>query len=55
VSKSFNSTQPSHTKSWPLIRRLAGNYLKPHRWRLAKAGLWMAVTAATTGAMAKLM
>jgi subfamily B ATP-binding cassette protein MsbA len=55
VSKSFNSTLPSHTKSWPLIRRLAGNYLKPHRWRLAKAGLWMAVTAATTGAMAKLM
>ncbi|GEO42283.1 ABC transporter permease [Skermanella aerolata] len=39
----------------PLLKRLVSTYLSPYRWLLAQALFWMAVAAATTGAMAKLM
>jgi subfamily B ATP-binding cassette protein MsbA len=39
----------------PLLKRLVATYLSPYRWLLAQALFWMAVAAATTGAMAKLM
>ncbi|HSK40470.1 MAG TPA: ABC transporter ATP-binding protein [Arenibaculum sp.] len=54
VTISAEKTQ-EHAASWPLIRRLARSYMKPQRWRLASAVFWMAVAAATTGALAKLM
>ncbi|HEV7369040.1 ABC transporter ATP-binding protein [Arenibaculum sp.] len=44
-----------HTPTWPLVRRLAGTFMKPQRWRLAAALFWMVVAAGTTGALAKLM
>ncbi|HYI68527.1 MAG TPA: ABC transporter ATP-binding protein [Skermanella sp.] len=55
VSKSFDKPANRHTATMPLLRRLVSTYLKPHRWLLAQALFWMAVAAATTGAMAKLM
>ncbi|KJB91481.1 ABC transporter permease [Skermanella aerolata KACC 11604] len=38
-----------------MLKRLVSTYLSPYRWLLAQALFWMAVAAATTGAMAKLM
>ncbi len=38
-----------------LIRRVLGNYLLPYRWPFIWALMFMAVNAATTGAMARLM
>jgi ATP-binding cassette, subfamily B, bacterial MsbA len=55
VSDPSDKQRRQHAASWPLIRRLARSYLKPQRWRLASAVFWMAVAAATTGALAKLM
>ncbi len=55
VTKSFDLPTTRHTATWPLLKRLILTYLKPYRWILAQALLWMAVAAATTGMMAKLM
>ena len=55
VPKSFDKPAYRHTATMPLLKRLVSTYLKPHRWLLAQALFWMAVAAATTGAMAKLM
>ena len=44
-----------HTASWPLIRRLFATYLWPHSGALTLALVFMAINAATTGAMARLM
>lgn len=56
---SLSSARPAdktaHTASWPLIQRLFGNYLWPHRAQLLVALVFMAINAATTGAMARLM
>ena len=55
VSNSFDKPTTRHTATMPLLKRLIATYLRPHRWLLAKAVFWMAIAAATTGAMAKLM
>lgn len=55
VSNSLDKPAYRHTATMPLLKRLVSTYLKPHRWLLAQALFWMAVAAATTGAMAKLM
>lgn len=55
VPKSLDKPAYRHTATMPLLKRLVSTYLKPHRWLLAQALFWMAVAAATTGAMAKLM
>ena len=55
VSNSFDKPTTRHTATMPLLKRLVATYLRPHRWLLAKAVFWMAIAAATTGAMAKLM
>ncbi|WP_246149178.1 ABC transporter ATP-binding protein [Skermanella pratensis] len=55
MTKSFDLPTTRHTATWPLLKRLILTYLKPYRWILAQALLWMAVAAATTGMMAKLM
>src|SRR3954447_5952387 len=55
VSNSFDKPTTRHTATMPLLKRLIATYLRPHRWLLAKALFWMAVAAATTGTMAKLM
>jgi subfamily B ATP-binding cassette protein MsbA len=55
VSNSSDKPAYRHTATMPLLKRLVSTYLKPHRWLLAQALFWMAVAAATTGAMAKLM
>jgi subfamily B ATP-binding cassette protein MsbA len=55
VPDSFDKPANRHTATMPLLKRLISTYLKPHRWLLAQALFWMAVAAATTGAMAKLM
>jgi len=44
-----------HAATWPLVRRLFGSYLWPHRGALGVALIFMAINAATTGAMARLM
>ena len=54
-SKSFDKSPSRHTATMPLLKRLVATYLSPYRWLLAQALFWMAVAAATTGAMAKLM
>lgn len=47
---------PAHmTASWPLIRRLFREYVRPHLASLALAMGMMVIAAAMTGAMAKLM
>jgi subfamily B ATP-binding cassette protein MsbA len=46
---------PVHTGTWPLVRRLILDFIRPYRWRLASALVFMAVAAGTTGAMARLM
>jgi len=43
------------TASWPLVRRLFVQYVRPHMGSLALAMLLMFVAAAMTGVMAKLM
>jgi subfamily B ATP-binding cassette protein MsbA len=55
VSNSFDKPTTRHTATMPLLKRLIATYLRPHRWLLAQALFWMAIAAATTGAMAKLM
>ena len=55
AAASPRQTPPGHTESWPLIRRLAGSYLAPHRAKIGVALLMMALDAASTGALAKLM
>ncbi|UEM23775.1 ABC transporter ATP-binding protein/permease [Skermanella mucosa] len=55
MTKTFDQPTTRHTATWPLLKRLVLTYLKPYRWILAQALLWMAVAAATTGMMAKLM
>ncbi|CAK0753251.1 ATP-dependent lipid A-core flippase [uncultured Gammaproteobacteria bacterium] len=56
LSRPNRRPQPRHhTRSGRLIKRLVVNYLYPHRWQLAIALVFMALTAATTGAMAKLI
>ncbi|MGF7210058.1 subfamily B ATP-binding cassette protein MsbA [Skermanella aerolata] len=54
-SASFDKSPSRHTATMPLLKRLVSTYLSPYRWLLAQALFWMAVAAATTGAMAKLM
>lgn len=49
------SQSPRHTATWPLVKRLAGSYLLPHRASLALALFMMTLDAAATGALAKLM
>ena len=44
-----------HTSSLALVRRVLGNYLLPYRVPFAWAVLFMAINAATTASMAKLM
>ncbi len=51
----MTSVGERHTPSWPLVRRLLGTYIAPHRARITVAIVFMIVAAATTGAMAKLM
>ncbi|UEM06411.1 ABC transporter ATP-binding protein/permease [Skermanella rosea] len=55
MTRNFDKPTTRHTATWPLLKRLVLTYLKPYRWILAQALMWMAVAAATTGAMAKLM
>lgn len=55
VTRNFDKPTTRHTATWPLLKRLVLTYLKPYRWILAQALIWMAVAAGTTGAMAKLM
>jgi subfamily B ATP-binding cassette protein MsbA len=55
VSAANKSSVSRHTPTLPLIRRLAGTFMKPQRWRLASALFWMVVAAGTTGALATLM
>lgn len=51
-----DTTHPAHmTASWPLIRRLFKNYVRPHMVSLMLAMGMMVIAAAMTGAMAKLM
>lgn len=47
--------RPAHTASSVLIRRLFSAYMRPHMRNFVVAMLFMAVGAAMTGAMAKLM
>ncbi|EWY36209.1 ABC transporter permease [Skermanella stibiiresistens SB22] len=54
-TKPFDRATTRHTATWPLLRRLIATYLRPYRWTLAQAVMWMALAAITTGAMAKLM
>jgi len=46
---------PTHTASWPLMRRILRQYVRPYVGTLAVAVVLMMVSAAMTGAMAKLM
>src|SRR3954465_8469053 len=55
VSNSFDKPKTRHTATMPLLKRLVAAYLRPYSWLLVQALFWMAVAAATTGAMAKLM
>ena len=55
VSVSHPRTADGYTGTWPLVRRLFGTYLWPHRGQLGLALFFMAINAATTGAMARLM
>ncbi len=53
----LSSAKPSMdmTASMPLVRRMVDSYLRPHLWTLLTALFLMFLSAATTGAMAKLM
>ena len=44
-----------HQRTGPLVRRLAATYLRPYRWLLLAALIFMLLDAAATGALAKLM
>jgi subfamily B ATP-binding cassette protein MsbA len=48
-------SKPVPSRTLPLVRRLVGSYLAPHRWRVATSLLFMLLDAASTGALAKLM
>ena len=47
--------QTLDSSSWSIISRLAGNYVRPYRKRLAGAMFFMALSAAMTAAFAKLI
>ncbi len=55
MATSSSSTAPAHTASWPLIRRILVQYVRPYAGGLMLAVLLMLIAAAMTGAMAKLM
>ena len=51
----LNSSDPNHAATFPLLRRLFMQYMRQYLPRIGFAMIFMAVAAAMTGAMAKLM
>ncbi len=52
---SLDTKQNNNIKSWPLIKRLACQYLKPYWFKQVIAFIFMAIAAAMTAAFAKLI
>jgi subfamily B ATP-binding cassette protein MsbA len=55
VPDAFDQQNRAQAATWPLMWRLIRTYLRPQRWRVLSALVWMSVAAGTTGALAKLM
>jgi len=55
LSRRKNEFGPRHTPAKVLLKRLVGDYLRPHTPLLLRALVFMALSAAMTGALATLM
>ncbi len=55
MAKKQNKRIPLDRTTWPLVKRLVGAYVRPHRWRIAGAVGCMILVAVTTAGMAQIM